>query len=86
MNLSVQHINGELLIVSQFTLYAETSEGNRPSYSLAAKPETARHLYETFVSKCSSKGVGVKTGIFQAHMVVDIVNEGPVTISCQSEK
>ena len=86
MNLSVQDIKGELLIVSQFTLYAETSKGNRPSYSLAANPETARHLYETFISKCRSKGVGVKTGIFQAHMVVDIVNEGPVTISCQSEK
>ncbi len=85
MNLSLLDIHGDLLIVSQFTLYAETSKGNRPSYSLAAKPELARELYESFVSKCRAKGVKVETGVFQAHMVVDIVNDGPVTISCQSE-
>ncbi len=85
MNLSLLDIGGELLIVSQFTLYAETSKGNRPSYSQAARPETARPLYDLFVSKCRAKALKVETGVFQAHMVVDIVNDGPVTISCQSE-
>lgn len=85
MNLSLLDTGGDLLIVSQFTLYAETRKGNRPSYSQAAKPEIARELYELFVSKCRSQGTKVETGVFQAHMVVDIVNDGPVTISCQSE-
>jgi D-tyrosyl-tRNA(Tyr) deacylase len=85
MNLSLLDTGGELLIVSQFTLYAETSKGNRPSYSIAAKPEQARKLYESFVSKCRVMGIAVQTGVFQAHMVVDIANDGPVTISCQSE-
>lgn len=85
MNVNVRDIGGELLVVSQFTLYAETSKGNRPSYSAAAKPERARELYELFVGKCRLTGVRVETGLFRAHMVVDIVNDGPVTISCQSE-
>jgi D-tyrosyl-tRNA(Tyr) deacylase len=85
MNRSVMDIGGELLVVSQFTLYAETSKGNRPSYSLAAKPEIARGLYESFLAKCRALGIHVETGVFQAHMVVSIVNDGPVTISCQSE-
>lgn len=85
MNLSLLDIGGELLIVSQFTLYAETSKGNRPSYSLAARPEIARQLYDSFVSKCRARGVKVETGVFQAHMVVTIANDGPVTITCQSE-
>jgi len=85
MNLSVTGVGGQLLVVSQFTLYAETSKGNRPSYSLAAKPEIARELYESFVAKCRATGIQVETGVFRAHMVVSIVNDGPVTISCQSE-
>ncbi len=85
MNLSLEQTGGELLVVSQFTLYAETSKGNRPSYSLAAKPETARNLYELFVSNCRARGIPVETGLFRAHMVVNIVNDGPVTISCQTE-
>ncbi len=85
MNLSVLDVGGELLVVSQFTLYAETGKGNRPSYSLAAKPEIARELYESFITACRSTGIRVKTGVFRSHMVVTIVNDGPVTISCQSE-
>ncbi len=85
MNLDVREVGGELLVVSQFTLYAETSKGNRPSYSLAAKPEAAEHLYNQFVDKCRKTGVRVETGVFRAHMVVSINNDGPVTISCQSE-
>lgn len=85
-NLSLLDTGGELLVVSQFTLYAETSKGNRPSYSIAAKPELAEELYESFVSKCRAQGPKVETGVFRAHMVVDIVNDGPVTISCQSER
>jgi D-tyrosyl-tRNA(Tyr) deacylase len=85
MNLSVREVNGELLVVSQFTLYAETSKGNRPSYSHAAKPEMARKLYESFVFHCRETGILVSTGVFRADMVVTIVNEGPVTISCESE-
>ncbi len=85
MNLSVLDTGGELLVVSQFTLYAETSKGNRPSYSMAARPEIANVLYESFVEKCRATGIHVETGVFRAHMVVSIVNDGPVTISCQSE-
>lgn len=85
MNLSLLDTAGELLIVSQFTLYAETSKGNRPSYSIAAKPELAQKLYELFVSKCRATGIKIETGVFRSHMVVDISNDGPVTISCQSE-
>ncbi len=85
MNLSAKDIGGELLVVSQFTLYAETSKGNRPSYSLAAKPEIALGLYESFVAQCKAAGIRTETGVFRAHMVVSIVNDGPVTISCQSE-
>jgi D-tyrosyl-tRNA(Tyr) deacylase len=85
MNLSVRDMGGQLLVVSQFTLYAETSKGNRPSYSLAAKPEMARDLYEVFLAKCRATGIPVETGVFRAHMVVTIVNDGPVTVCCQSE-
>jgi D-tyrosyl-tRNA(Tyr) deacylase len=81
MNLSVAEINGEILIVSQFTLHASTKKGNRPSYIRAARPETAIPLYEQFISKVSAElGKEVKTGEFGAMMDVSLVNDGPVTI------
>lgn len=86
MNLSVREIGGELLIVSQFTLYGDTSRGNRPSYSRAARPEIARSLYEFFVQSCRQNGLQVSTGLFQAHMQVRLINDGPVTLMCTSEQ
>jgi D-tyrosyl-tRNA(Tyr) deacylase len=80
MNFSLRDIAGEMLIVPQFTLYADTHKGNRPSYSEAAKPEMAVRLYEYFVEICRSKNFPVATGVFQAHMEVRLINDGPVTI------
>ncbi len=85
MNLSVLDISGELLVVSQFTLYGETRKGNRPSYSEAAGPETAQKLYDHFVQACREKVEKVETGVFQTHMDVHLINEGPVTLMCYSE-
>lgn len=80
-NLSVKDINGELLVVSQFTLHASTKKGNRPSYIKAAKPEIAIPLYETFVKTMEQAAERpVKTGVFGADMKVALINDGPVTI------
>ena len=84
-NLSLADVSGDLLIVSQFTLYADVRRGNRPSYSEAAKPEVAQELYEYFVGLCRDKGFRVATGTFQAEMQVHLVNNGPVTIMYDSE-
>ena len=86
MNLSLRDISGEMLIVSQFTLYGDTRKGNRPSYTEAAHPEKALELYQRFVESCRSRGFPVATGVFQAHMEVRLINDGPVTIWCDSEK
>ena len=85
MNRSVQESSGEILVVSQFTLYASTKKGNRPSYSRSARPEIAIPLYEQFVSRLAG-GLGkpVATGDFGAHMVVGLSNDGPVTIIIDS--
>jgi D-aminoacyl-tRNA deacylase len=82
MNRSLQEIGGALLIVSQFTLYGETRSGNRPSFSQAARPEVARQLYGHFVDACRGLDIPVSTGIFQAHMDVRLINDGPVTLIC----
>ena len=86
MNLSIRDIDGGLLVVSQFTIYGSVARGRRPSFDRAADPERARQLYEYFINKAQSSGVRVEAGIFQANMQVELVNDGPVTILCDSER
>ncbi len=86
MNKSLRDINGSMLIISQFTLYADTRKGNRPGYSDAARPELANELYEKFIEKIAEKNITYGCGIFGADMDVDFCNQGPVTILLESKK
>jgi D-tyrosyl-tRNA(Tyr) deacylase len=80
MNLSILQVNGEILAVSQFTLYADCTGGNRPSFTEAMEPKTAQVLYERFVSELRFLGCKTQTGVFGAKMNVQLINDGPVTI------
>ena len=86
MNLSLLDVTGAALVVSQFTLFGDTRGGRRPSYIQAAPPEEANRLYEEFVRFLRALSVRVETGIFQAHMQVELVNDGPVTLLLDTEK
>lgn len=86
MNLSVMDIGGELLVVSQFTLYGDVRKGKRPSFTSSAYPELAEEIYEQFIEKCREKGIRTEKGVFGAHMEVSILNDGPVTILIDSKK
>jgi len=85
MNLSLKDIDGEVLIVSQFTLYASTKKGNRPSYIRSSKPDVAIPMYDAFVQRFRDAGFAPEEGIFGADMKVHLVNDGPVTISIDSK-
>ena len=86
MNRSLAEAGGSVLVVSQFTLYGDVRKGRRPSFERAASPDLARDLYEKFVELLRGRGLHVQTGVFQATMQVEFVNEGPVTILVDSEK
>ncbi len=80
MNKSLKDVGGKLLLISQFTLYANCSQGNRPSFIEAARPEQASELYEYFCEECRKKDIKVEKGVFGADMQVSLLNDGPVTI------
>ena len=86
MNLALKDIAGELLLISQFTLYANCKHGNRPDFLNAAKPDYANKLYEYVINKCKEENINVQTGIFGADMKVNLLNDGPVTIILDSEE
>ena len=86
MNLSIKDVDGEILSISQFTLYGDCRKGRRPSFSSAARPEVATKLYEEFIEKARKEGIVTKTGQFGAHMMVDLTNDGPVTILLESNR
>lgn len=85
-NLSLENVHGELLIISQFTLYADCRKGNRPSFCRAGKPEFANNMYEYIIEKCSETVPKVARGVFGAHMEVSLVNQGPFTIVLDSDE
>jgi len=85
MNINVKDINGEILVISQFTLHASTKKGNRPSYIRAAKPEVAEKIYSEFINYLKNIFSKIKTGVFGAYMLVSLINDGPVTIFIDSK-
>lgn len=85
MNRAIRDIEGSALVVSQFTLAADTARGNRPGFSAAARPDQGKALYEYFTTQLSAQGVPVQTGIFGADMSVSLINDGPVTIWMDSD-
>lgn len=85
-NLSLSDVSGELLLISQFTLYADCRHGNRPSFINAGKPEPAKELYEYIIDRCKQSGLNVQTGNFGADMKVELINDGPFTIMLDSEE
>ena len=86
MNLALKGVDGQMLVVSQFTLFGDCRKGRRPSFVDAARPEKAELLYETFVAEVRGQGIHVETGRFQTHMDVSLVNDGPVTLLLDSRK
>lgn len=84
MNLALGEVGGAVLAVSQFTLYADTRKGNRPSFTEAAPPEQGAAVYEAYVAALRDAGVPVETGVFGAHMAVELVNDGPVTVMLEA--
>lgn len=86
MNLSLPEVGGEMLLVSQFTLFGDCRKGKRPSFSHAAPPERAKEIFEELVANLRHQGIRVETGEFQAHMEVTLVNDGPVTILLDSKR
>jgi len=85
MNLALKDVGGSLLAVSQFTLLADTKKGNRPSFTGAGSPDFSKKMYLRFIERCRSLGFRTEEGVFGAHMVVSLVNDGPVTISIDSK-
>ena len=80
MNLNIRQVNGQILSVPQFTLYADTRKGNRPGFDLSAEPKMAKDYWERFNNKLTEYDIDIKTGAFGAHMDVELINDGPVTI------
>ena len=85
-NLALKDVEGELLLISQFTLYADCKKGNRPSFIRAGAPDFANEMYEYIIGKCRESGIKTETGIFGADMAVSLVNDGPFTILYDSEE
>lgn len=86
LNLSIKDVGGEILLISQFTLYGDARKGNRPSFIESAKPDKAEEYYEIMIEELEKEGVSVKAGKFQTHMKVSLINDGPVTILLDSER